>query len=122
MRARRGIGHRVSPYGNSQLSEPDEVALKPEVALETDEPDECDVFGASPKPRDRPTSDRGRMDDGGIDKLVIYWRIGIDEVWHWDDDHIRVYGLVAGISRAPPARVRPTLCAAWARSSRCPRR
>jgi Uma2 family endonuclease len=85
-----------SPYGNwTQLSEPDEVAL---------EPDECYVFGPSPKSKDRPDlAIEVVWTSGGIDKLEIYRRIGIDEVWYWEDDHIRVYGLVAGTYQLRPA-------------------
>jgi Uma2 family endonuclease len=58
------------------------------------EPDECFVF--------RPHADAGQRPDlaieviwtrGGIDKLEIYRRLGVREVWFWDAESIAVHVL-----------------------------
>ncbi|MGE5180966.1 MAG: Uma2 family endonuclease [Acidobacteriota bacterium] len=59
------------------------------------EPDECYIFG-----RDTPEQ-KGRPDlaievtwtSGGIEKLEIYRRLGVPEVWFWEDDAIAIYAL-----------------------------
>ena len=67
------------------------------------EPDECFVFGEFTRPPKKPDLVievvRSR---GGIDKLEIYRRIGVPEVWYWDAGEITVY--VLGRTRYTPAR------------------
>jgi len=61
------------------------------------EPDDCYVFGAEPLAKGCPdlvievvwTRD-------GLDKLEIYRRLGIGEVWFWKRDEISVHVLVEG--------------------------
>lgn len=69
--------------------------MKLELKLAGIEPDQCYRIGLD--------QTRGRWPDlaievvwthGGIDKLEIYRRFGVSEVWFWDDDEIHVYELV----------------------------
>jgi Uma2 family endonuclease len=58
------------------------------------EPDECYCFG--PKPGSKPVPDLAIevvWTSGGIDKLEIYRRLKIGEVWFWINDAITVYVL-----------------------------
>jgi Uma2 family endonuclease len=57
------------------------------------EPDECYAFGPA-GPVDRPDlAIEVVWTSGGIDKLEIYRRLGIPEVWFWIDGAITVYVL-----------------------------
>jgi Uma2 family endonuclease len=66
------------------------------------EPDECYIFGDKPKQKRKPDlAIEVVWTSGGIDKLEIYRRIGIAEVWYWIEDEITIYllgpdGYVAG--------------------------
>ena len=56
------------------------------------EADECYIFGPEPKRKRSPDL----MIDviwtaGGIDKLDVYRKLGVGEVWFWEDGRIRVY-------------------------------
>ncbi len=58
------------------------------------EPDECYVFAEDPKTKPRPDlAIEVIWTSGGIDKLEVYKRLGVDEVWMWKRDAITVYGL-----------------------------
>lgn len=76
----------LTPYGSWHLeSEADEACA---------EPDECYVFAADPKTKDSPDlAIEVVWTSGGIDKLEIYRRLGVDEVWFWKRDALTVYGL-----------------------------
>jgi len=78
-------GLDLSPYGGWTLKNaPAEAGL---------EPDECYIVGSD---QDKPAPDLAIevvWTSGGIDKLEIYRRLGIGEVWFWKDDAIRVYQL-----------------------------
>lgn len=78
-------GLDLSPYGQWTLKKaPREAGL---------EADECYIMGAD---QDKPAPDLAIevvWTSGGIDKLEIYRRLGIGEVWFWRDDAIRVYVL-----------------------------
>ena len=76
----------LTPYGAWHLeSRPDEAAA---------EPDECYVVAADPKTKSSPDlAIEVVWTSGGIDKLEIYCRLGIDEVWFWKRDVLTVYGL-----------------------------
>jgi Uma2 family endonuclease len=72
------------------------------------EPDESYIFG--------PSDDVSRphlvievvWTHGGIDKLEIYRRLEIPEVWFWEDDAIAIYRLVDGVyERAERSRYVP---------------
>lgn len=78
-------GTDLSPYGRWTLkSAPGEAGL---------EPDECFIVGSD---QSKPAPDLAIevvWTSGGINKLEIYRRLGIGEVWFWRDDAIRVYVL-----------------------------
>ena len=82
----RGID--LSPYGAWMLKQaPTESAA---------EPDECYIVG-SDQSRDRPDlAIEVVWTSGGIDKLEIYRRLGIGEVWFWRDGRIGVWLLAGG--------------------------
>jgi Uma2 family endonuclease len=79
---------RVEPVGSWTLEDDTEEAAA--------EPDECYCFG--------PSQDRERPDlaievvwtSGGLNKLEIYRRLGVREVWWWKSDVLRVSELVDG--------------------------
>lgn len=74
----------ISPYGAWLLEDQTEEAGA--------EPDECYVFGADPKAKDRPDlAIEVVWTSGGINKLEIYKRLGIAEVWFWRRDQIAIY-------------------------------
>lgn len=81
-------GIDLSPYGQWTLKRaPGEAGL---------EPDECYILGSD---QQKPAPDLAIevvWTSGGIDKLEIYRRLGIGEVWFWKDDAIRVYRLGGG--------------------------
>lgn len=55
------------------------------------EPDECFILGPAPDVKDRPDlAIEVIWTSGGIEKLEIYRRLGIGEVWFWQDNAIRV--------------------------------
>ena len=76
----------ITPYGSWHLEhEPDEAAA---------EPDECYVFAADPKTKSSPDlAIEVVWTSGGIDKLEIYRRLGVREVWFWKRDVLTVYEL-----------------------------
>ena len=58
------------------------------------QPDECYLFGDKPDDQTRPDLViEINWSRGGIDKLEIYRRLEIPEVWFWEDDAIAVYTL-----------------------------
>ncbi len=57
------------------------------------EADECYIFGT--KERDRPhLAIEVEWTHGGIDKLAIYEKLGVEEVWFWRKGAIEVYVLI----------------------------
>ena len=88
-------GIDLSPYGGWTLKKaPAEAGL---------EPDECYIVGSE---QGKPAPDLAIevvWTSGGIDKLEIYRRLGIGEVWFWKDERIRVY-LLAGDRFEPAER------------------
>jgi Uma2 family endonuclease len=83
----RGI--LLTPYGNWLVqAAPKEAGV---------EPDECYIFGATPEAQDRPDLVIEVVwTSGGLDKLEIYRRLGVGEVWFWKRDAISVHVLVDG--------------------------
>jgi Uma2 family endonuclease len=81
----RGI--RFTPYGSWTLQQPEMAGA---------EPDECYLFGD--QRRDVPDlAIEVVWTSGGINKLEIYRRLGISEVWFWTKpNQITVYRLTAG--------------------------
>jgi len=83
----RGI--LLTSYGNWLLDDASEEAGA--------EPDDCYVFGAEPLAKGCPDLVIEVVwTRGGLDKLEIYRRLGIGEVWFWKRDEISVHVLVEG--------------------------
>jgi Uma2 family endonuclease len=82
----RGID--LSPYGSWTLKDaPRQTGV---------EPDECYIVGAD-QSRERPDlAIEVVWTSGGIDKLEIYARLGVGEVWFWKDGRIEVHVLRDG--------------------------
>jgi Uma2 family endonuclease len=56
------------------------------------EADECYIFGAEPKRKRRPDlAIEVVLTSGGIDKLDVYRKLGVREVWYWEDGRIQAY-------------------------------
>jgi Uma2 family endonuclease len=75
------------------------------------EPDECYVFGAR---RKRPTKPDLAIEviwtSGGLDKLEIYRKLGVREVWVWRKGHLQAYQLRRQMYREiPRSRFLPDL-------------
>jgi len=69
--------------------------LKKKIRKAAAEPDECYIFGGNPKQYDRPhLAIEVVWTSGGIEKLEIYRRLGVREVWFWKGDRISVFVLV----------------------------
>ena len=78
----RGI--EVTPFGSWTLKE-----QKQDRGAEADE---CYIFGTAP--RERPQlAIEVEWSRGSIDKLRIYEKLGVDEVWIWRKGVIQVYAL-----------------------------
>ena len=75
------------------------------------EPDECYIFGPTPRGKERPDLViEAVWTSGGIDKLEIYRRLGIGEVWIWEDDAISVFVLEGdGFARRERSSLVPDL-------------
>ena len=73
------------------------------------EADECYVFGR--ERRDRPQlAIEVEWTHGGINKLEIYEKLGVEEVWFWREGVIEVYVLASGtFTRARRSRLLPDL-------------
>ncbi len=77
-------GVRFSPFGS--------WTLKDKAAERGAEPDECYVLGA--EPLDRPQlAIEVIWTSGRIDKLNVYRKLGVREVWVWQKGRIRPYAL-----------------------------
>jgi Uma2 family endonuclease len=75
----------LSPYGGWTLKEAPKQAGA--------EPDECYIVG-SDQNKDRPDlAIEVVWTTGGIDKLEIYRRLGVGEVWFWKDGRIEIHVL-----------------------------
>ena len=79
-------GILFAPYGSWLLDDESEEAGA--------EPDECYVFADDPTTKEKPDLVIEVIwTSGGLNKLEVYRRLGIDEVWIWKRDAIAVYGL-----------------------------
>jgi Uma2 family endonuclease len=68
------------------------------------EADECYVFGPEPKRKRRPDlAVEVIWTSGGIDKLEVYRKLGVREVWYWEDGRIGVHVLRGARYEAAPA-------------------
>lgn len=76
----------ITPYGSWHLEDKSEDAAA--------EPDECYVFVADPRQKEWPDlAIEVVWTSGGINKLEIYRRLRVDEVWFWKNEALTVYGL-----------------------------
>jgi len=76
----------ISGYGSWLLKSP--------VGMAGLEPDECYVFGLDPRSKLRPDlAIEVIFTSGGVDKLEIYRRLAVPEVWFWEADEIIVFVL-----------------------------
>jgi Uma2 family endonuclease len=82
----RGID--LSPYGS--------WTLKNAPRQSGAEPDECYIVGADQSQERPDLAIEVMWTSGGIDKLEIYARLGIGEVWFWRDGRIEVHVLRSG--------------------------
>ena len=81
-------GVRLSPYGSWTLKNaPGQVGL---------EPDECYIVGADQGKAAPDLAVEVILTSGGLDKLEIYRRLGIREVWLWQAGRLEVHVLEAG--------------------------
>jgi len=95
----RGI--EMMPYGSWTLKE------KPK--RRGVEADECYIFGTEPRKRPQ-LAIEVEWSRRGIDKLQIYEKLGVEEVWIWRRGAIEIYVLIAGqFERATRSRVLPDL-------------
>lgn len=80
-------GMDVTPVGS--------WTIKKEAKRRGAEPDECYIFGT--EERERPhLAIEVEWTHGGIDKLDIYEKLGVEEVWFWRKGIIEVHVLSAG--------------------------
>lgn len=81
-------GLELSPYGSWTLrDQPQASGL---------EPDECYIIGLDQSPERPHLAIEVTWTHGGIDKHEIYRRLGVPELWHWEDGKLDVYELHAG--------------------------
>jgi Uma2 family endonuclease len=83
--------------------------IKKEAKRRGAEPDECYIFGT--EDRERPhLAIEVEWTHGGIDKLAIYEKLGVEEVWYWRKGVIEIYVLSAGkLVPAERSRLLPDL-------------
>ena len=79
-------GVEFTPYGS--------WTLKNKREKRGAEADECYVFGPTPKRKRRPdVAIEVVWTSGGIDKLDVYRKLGVREVWYWEGGRIQVHVL-----------------------------
>jgi Uma2 family endonuclease len=94
------LGLDLSPYGSWTLKK----ALKKAGV----EPDECYIVGADQSKETPDLAIEVAWTSGGIDKLEIYRRLHISEVWFWEDQKITLFAWAeAGYERIDQSRVLP---------------
>ncbi len=57
------------------------------------EPDECYVFGEGVEPTVPHLAIEVVWTSGGINKLDVYRKLGVPEIWYWSRGHIQPYEL-----------------------------
>lgn len=78
-------GFDITPYGSwTHESKESDRAV---------EPDECYVLGDDPKPERAHLAIEIFWTSGSVNKLEIYRKLGVREVWIWKRDAISVYQL-----------------------------
>jgi Uma2 family endonuclease len=94
-------GLRLNGFGSWTLKDP---AVERGV-----EPDECYIVGTERKARPD-LAIEVQWTGGGIDKLDLYRKLGVGEVWVWRDGDVEVYRLVGEqYNRVPRSVVLPEL-------------
>ena len=89
-------GVEFTPYGS--------WTLKNKRQKRGAEADECYVFGPYPKRKHRPdVAIDVTWTSGGIDKLDVYRKLGVREVWYFEEGRIQVH-LLRGTRYEPVAR------------------
>jgi Uma2 family endonuclease len=78
-------GIDFSPFGSWTLEKKDDARGI--------EPDECYVFGRQPEPERPDLAIEVVWTSGGLDKLDIYRKLGVREVWFWRRGRLTVHGL-----------------------------
>lgn len=92
----------LSPYGA--------WTLKHAPAAAGLEPDECYIVGSDQSKRVPDLAIEVVWTSGGIDKLEIYRRLGVGEVWTWKNERIEVHILEGdGFEKADRSRLFPDL-------------
>ncbi|MBI2569681.1 MAG: Uma2 family endonuclease [Candidatus Schekmanbacteria bacterium] len=76
-------GLDLSPYGSWTLKQPSKEAGA--------EPDECYIIGADQQKDAPDLVIEVAWTRGGLDKLEIYRRLGIRELWLWESNVIQIY-------------------------------
>ena len=95
-------GIDFSPYGGWTLKNPAREAGA--------EPDECYIIGADQTKRVPDVVIEVVWTSGGLDKLEIYRRLGVGEVWFWKKGRIEIHVLQAErYARATGSRLFPDL-------------
>lgn len=96
----RGI--ELSPYGSWTLrSEPRQGGI---------EPDECFIVGTDQSAERPDLAIEVVWTSGGLDKLDVYRRLGVAEVWQWRGGAIAIFLLGDdGYARSPRSRCFPEL-------------
>jgi Uma2 family endonuclease len=78
-------GLDITPYGS--------WTLESKRADRGVEPDECYVLGDSPEPERPDLAIEVIWTSGGVDKLDVYRRLGVAEVWVWRDATFALFAL-----------------------------
>jgi Uma2 family endonuclease len=95
-RAKSYIGRLVEAYAMERgidLSPYGAWTLKSAPMLSGVEPDECYIVGADQSRQLPDLAIEVVWTSGGLDKLEIYRRLGIGEVWFWKDGRIEIHVL-----------------------------
>lgn len=79
----RGID--LSPYGSWTLRDASKAGGL--------EPDECYILGADQRAERPDLAIEVFWTRGGLDKLAVYARLGVPEVWIWRDEKLRIHVL-----------------------------
>lgn len=78
-------GLDFSPYGS--------WTLKKKQSQRGAEPDECYVFGTDPDPSTPDLAIEVEWTSGRIDKLDVYRKLGVRELWYWREGKLQPYAL-----------------------------
>ena len=90
------IGRLVEVYcleGGLEFSTYGSWTLEKKEAERGLEPDECYVFGEVEEPERPDLAIEVVWTSGGIDKLEIYRKLGVAEVWFWEDGVLQAFRL-----------------------------